>query len=167
MAAGKEIKRLRGKNISAADAATFIGVGVDRLRKWEERDVDPSDTGDIAKVETYFGIPLWALKDLKTFDFVENPHAVKDFKDKYIASLEKQNKYLEDQLAVSLAELRHSALLNRAISETTQDLVIQFLAAQRKMTQKQQDDFAVEVGKGNLSKYLKLKEEGSFAYVGK
>jgi len=72
MATGKEIKRLRGKEITAAKAAKFIGVGVDRLRKWEERDSDPSDTGDIAKVEAYFGCKLGQLKEIKSFDFVES-----------------------------------------------------------------------------------------------
>lgn len=71
MAAGKEIKRLRGKDVTASKAAKLIGVGVDRLRKWEERDSDPSDTGDIAKVEAYFGVKLDQLETLKSFDFVE------------------------------------------------------------------------------------------------
>lgn len=71
MAVGKEIKRLRGKDVTASKAAKFIGVGVDRLRKWEERDSDPSDTGDIAKVEDYFGVKLDKLHTLKSFDFVE------------------------------------------------------------------------------------------------
>lgn len=71
MAAGKEIKRLRGRDVTASKAAKFIGVGVDRLRKWEERDSDPSDTGDITKVEAYFGVKLDQLSTLKSFDFVE------------------------------------------------------------------------------------------------
>jgi hypothetical protein len=71
MATGKEIKRLRGKDVTASKAAKLIGVGVDRLRKWEERDSDPSDTGDIAKVEAYFGRKLDALHEIKAFDFVE------------------------------------------------------------------------------------------------
>ena len=70
MAAGKEIKRLRGKSVSAAQTANLIGVGVDRLRKWEERDVDPSDSGDIQKVEQFFGRKLSELPDLKSFDIV-------------------------------------------------------------------------------------------------
>jgi hypothetical protein len=73
MATGKEIKRLRGGETSAAKAAALIGVGVDRLRKWEERDVDPSDTADIEKVEAYFGCALNQLKNIKDFEFVKRP----------------------------------------------------------------------------------------------
>lgn len=73
MAAGKEIKRLRGKDVTASKAAKFIGVGVDRLRKWEERDTNPTDTGDIQKVEMYFGCSLGDLAKLKEFDFVQFP----------------------------------------------------------------------------------------------
>jgi transcriptional regulator with XRE-family HTH domain len=73
MATGKEIKRLRGGETSAAKVASLIGVGVDRLRKWEERDVDPSDTADIEKVEAYFGCALSQLKNIKDFEFVKRP----------------------------------------------------------------------------------------------
>jgi hypothetical protein len=70
MAAGKEIKRLRG-SISAQQAANFIGVDVARLRKWEQRDADPKDSGDINKVETYFGCKLKDLKNLDSFQFIK------------------------------------------------------------------------------------------------
>lgn len=69
MATGAEIRRLRG-SISTAKVAEMIGVRVDRLRKWEERDTDPKDTGDVEKVERYFNVSLAELKGLKSFDFV-------------------------------------------------------------------------------------------------
>lgn len=68
MAAGKEIKRLRG-NVSAAKAANLIGVDPERLRKWEERNVDPKDVGDISAVEAYFGCTLKELEQLDNFQF--------------------------------------------------------------------------------------------------
>lgn len=68
MAAGKEIKRLRG-NMSAQEAATLIGVDVDRLRKWEQRDVDPKDSGDILRVENFFGLPISDLPKLDNFQW--------------------------------------------------------------------------------------------------
>lgn len=70
MASGNDIRRLRGK-IPAAKVAELIGVNVDRLRKWEERDTDPSDSGDIEKVERYFGLPLDKLSGLNHFEFVK------------------------------------------------------------------------------------------------
>jgi hypothetical protein len=68
MATGREIRRLRGK-VPAAKVAALIGVNVDRLRKWEERDSDPKDTGDAKKVEDYFGVELSGLAKLDNFDF--------------------------------------------------------------------------------------------------
>lgn len=101
MATGKEIKRLRG-SISALKAAELIGVDVERLRKWEARDADPKDSGDILKVEEYFGLPLSDLSKLDNFQWkVKLPHpngdGVRD-KDKIIALLEKQNALLEERL---------------------------------------------------------------------
>lgn len=72
MAAGKEIRRLRishGKKISVARVASLIGVDSERLRKWEYKDIDPYDSSDIQKIETYFGVPLNKLKDLDDFQF--------------------------------------------------------------------------------------------------
>lgn len=76
MAAGKEIKRLRG-NVSAQQAATLIGVDVEKLRKWEQRDVNPKDSGDIVKVEDYFGVAIDQLGSLDNFQFVPK-HVVAD-----------------------------------------------------------------------------------------
>lgn len=171
MPTGKELKRLRGKLITAAEVAALIGVGVDRYRKWEERDTDPNDTGDIEKVEKYFGVPLQGLKDLKFFDFVQTPDKNQDFRDRLISSLEREKKLLEREnerlnrdLDLSLGEVRHNLLLSRAIAETNQNLLIELLAKQRKV---RPDELAVEVGKENGEKYKSMKEEGSFAYVGK
>lgn len=80
-------------------------------------------------------------------------------KDKYIASLERENNRLQKDLELSLGELRHNILLARAVSETTQDLLIEFLAKQNKQ---KKEDFAFEVGKANGEKYKTLKEEGSY-----
>lgn len=87
-----------------------------------------------------------------------------DYKDKYIASLERENARLQKDLDLSLGEVRHNILLSRATAEVTQNLVIEFLAKQRKMTW---EELAVEVGKLNGERYQRIKEEGSFAYVGK
>jgi transcriptional regulator with XRE-family HTH domain len=103
MAAGKEINRLRGKAVSAAKVAGLIGVNADRLRKWEERDTDPSDTGDIQKVEDYFGCTLSELKNIEEFEFVKKPMTTKssdlvsELKDRLIASQESEIKLLKER----------------------------------------------------------------------
>jgi transcriptional regulator with XRE-family HTH domain len=164
MATGKEIKRLRGKKVTAAKAAALIGVGVDKLRKWEERDTDPSDSGDIQRVEDYFGQKLSQLNQIKSFDFVETPRGTSDFRDKYIASLERENERIQRDLDVNLSELKDNILLIRAMSETTQELLISILAKQSK---KDLDSIAGDVGKANGEKFRKLKEVDKFVYVDK
>lgn len=72
MAAGKEIKRLRGK-LAASKAAAFIGVDPEKLRKWEQRDVDPKDYADILAVEHYFGCHIKDLSKLDNFQFSPKP----------------------------------------------------------------------------------------------
>lgn len=115
MAAGKEIKRLRRKDVTASKAAKFIGVGVDRLRKWEERDSNPSDSGDIAKVEAYFGVKLDELPTLQSFDFVErkalNGHQEDMKSPGYVPAsdliqvLKEQNEFLRRNFETSLISL--------------------------------------------------------------
>ena len=49
MAAGKEIKRLREsgiKKILAETLAGYMNVDAAKLRKWEQRNADPKDSGD-------------------------------------------------------------------------------------------------------------------------
>jgi transcriptional regulator with XRE-family HTH domain len=72
MAAGKEIRRLRDK-VSAQQVATLIGVDAAKLRKWEQRDANPKDSGDITKVEKYFGTKIDQLHKLETFQFIPKP----------------------------------------------------------------------------------------------
>ncbi len=70
MAFGKEFKRLRIKaGISAAEAAKWIGVNDERLRKWEQRDADPKDLNDIQKIEDYFETQIGKLDNLDFFNF--------------------------------------------------------------------------------------------------
>lgn len=72
MAAGKEIKRLREaqeRKVSVAKAASLIGVDPERLRKWEQRDADPTEAEDIGKIQNYFGVFISELKNLDSFQF--------------------------------------------------------------------------------------------------
>jgi len=74
MAAGKEIKRLREsgiKKISAETLAGYMNVDAAKLRKWEQRDADPKDSGDKKNVETYFGCTLIGLEKLDKFQFYD------------------------------------------------------------------------------------------------
>jgi len=65
MAFGKEIKRLRdGINLSAQKLADLIGIDAERLRKWEQKDLNPREE-DVARIEQYFGLPLEEIMQLE------------------------------------------------------------------------------------------------------
>lgn len=65
MAFGKEIKRLRdSSNISAQAFADAIGISAERLRKWEQRDLNPRHE-DTELIEGYFGMTLQEISRLK------------------------------------------------------------------------------------------------------
>lgn len=160
MAFGKEIKRLRG-GLSAEYIASILGVGVDKYRKWEERDSNPKDSGEIERIQDYFGMPIADLASLKSFDFVEKPKV--DYRDKLIKSLESQILMLEDKVRLLTGEMRHIALTNQAIVQTTQDLIVQQIAKQKKVDP---EEFALEVGKVLLVNYEKAKQKGILIGVG-
>jgi len=77
-----------------------------------------------------------------------------NYKDKYIASLERENARLQKDLDLSLGEVRHNLLLSRAIAETNQELLIELLAKQRKTSV---EEVALEVSKANGERYQKMK----------
>lgn len=156
MATGLEIKRLRGKKISASEAANLIGVGVDRLRKWEERNVDPSDTGDIQKVEQYFGCKLNQLSSIKIFDFVEMGQTV-DYKDKYIRLQEKYTLLLES----SSNAAEDLAKQNQALLMTIQEVLTRQLS---KTEKKSIQEIVALLNKENIKN---LNEVGSLRIGGK
>lgn len=87
-----------------------------------------------------------------------------DYKDKLIASQEREIKRLQKDLDLSLGELRHNILLARAMASTNQSLLIEILAKQKRV------DLSVIVADANRLFdvfYKSMKEEGSFSYVGK
>jgi transcriptional regulator with XRE-family HTH domain len=64
MAFGATIKKLRtDARISAQKLADEIGINADRLRKWEERDLNPR-YDDAQKIEAYFGMTLEKVMNL-------------------------------------------------------------------------------------------------------
>lgn len=64
MGFGKHIKALREKqNISAQKVAEWMGVDAARLRKWEEKDLNPREA-DTAKIESAFGCTIDKILEL-------------------------------------------------------------------------------------------------------
>lgn len=146
MAAGKEIKRLRG-SVSAERVAHLIGVPSGRLRKWEERDTDPKDTGDIRAVEIFFGC---RLADLKNLEYVEwrprNPtpgnNEPSDLLNRYVQTLERQvaekdtvvREVNERLIAIekSLSEAKRNQQVMYSVQAAFQEVVLPLLAGPRR-----------------------------------
>ena len=65
LATGSELKRIReASNLSANSLAKLLDVSSDRLRKWEQRDIDPKHEDQI-KIEKFFNIELSELGKIK------------------------------------------------------------------------------------------------------
>lgn len=66
---GKQLKRIRLLNgLSVQKFANYVGLNADRLRKWEERGVNPKD-GDAEIISNYFEVPIDELHRIEKFKF--------------------------------------------------------------------------------------------------
>lgn len=134
MPAGNEIKRLRIKaQKSAAEVAALMGVNAERLRKWEQRDVDPKDSADINRVEKFFGTSLDNLSKLNEFDFGQDGtkrdsgeeywHEKNDLTNQTILNLAESNRIMAEANKVQSEANRIQAESNRLLSESNKQLV--------------------------------------------
>lgn len=79
-----------------------------------------------------------------------------------IRSQQREIKRLQDDLDLSLNELRRNIVVSLALAETNQNLLIELVAKQRKISV---DILYEEVGKENGERALRIKEDGNFPYV--
>lgn len=67
MAFGKDLIRLRkASNLSVREFAENTNITADRIRKWEQRDLNPRSE-DTKKIEAYYGMPISKLSSLDKF----------------------------------------------------------------------------------------------------
>lgn len=109
---------------------------------------------------------------------VQNRNVLNDYQEKYhtqqkelmdlmrhqIAILQDKSRMTEKTLELSLGELRHNILLARAMAEVNQNLLIELLSKQKKTDP---SVVAADASKQFAELYKRMKEEGSFSYVGK
>src|SRR5436190_3471612 len=131
--------------------AKLLGVTERTLMYWTQ-DRNPK----IPTAETQRKIRELFMKHSSGFDITTDLEDQTSVKDKLIAALERENARLQKDLDLSLGELRHNVLLIRAMQETTQEMLSELLAKQRKT---KVEEIAADAGKANGEKYLKLKEE--------
>lgn len=86
-----------------------------------------------------------------------------DYKDKYIASLEKQNRILEDQLNSATGELRHIAVMNFAMLKVMRKTAAQILA---KVEKGDLQKIAEVIDTETAAYYRSVREKGSLIDVG-
>lgn len=139
MAAGKELKRIREfqkPKVSAKKAAMLIGVDLDRYTKWEQRDVNPKDSGDIKRVELYFNCNIDDLDKIKDFQFYKLENVHKKTSQRYIP-----------KEAESSQNIRNAAMLMVVL-----DAQAEIIAHQKKT--------AVSAVRSSLEEAVKRREEG-------
>jgi|GEM_PF-2658034 len=141
--------------------AKVLGVTDRGVKYWLQENPKKPSAATMARINELFQNHK---KGINIFDRPTEADSVFDYKEKYIAALERENARLQRDLDLSLGELRHNVLLQRAVAETTQELLVEVLAKQRKMTQ---EELSYTVSTMNVEKYQTLKEEGNFGVAGK
>lgn len=83
MGFGSVLKKLREKSgLSAPKMANIIGIDVDRMRKWEQKDLTPRYS-DRQKIEAFFNMDLDEIAKLSTIEkFLKVPYLKHDFIEK-------------------------------------------------------------------------------------
>lgn len=92
-----------------------------------------------------------------------NEEATYAYKDKYIASLEKQVKILENQVSLATGELRHVAVMNFAMLQVMRKTVAQILAGVQKGDILK---IAEKIDTETAAYYRTIREKGSLIDVG-
>jgi hypothetical protein len=82
--------------------------------------------------------------------------SIHDYRDELISSLKRENARLQKDLDLSLGELRHNILLTRAMSETTQEMLVEYQAGKNR---KRFEELIDTVSTKNVERYKTLKEE--------
>lgn len=78
MAIGAEIKRLRkASRMTAKDFETLTGIDMQRMYKWEQRDIDPKNE-DIIKIQDAFGLPIEEITKLDKFPIINKKSIIKN-----------------------------------------------------------------------------------------
>lgn len=127
MAFGKEIKRLRDDmNLSAQKLADLIGIKADRLRKWEELDLNPRDE-DVEKIESFFKMSIneiVKLTSIKKFIRADHPIQIEKELNSLLSHHEERLIRIEAALQVlgeKFAEIKYDST-GATISETLSEL---------------------------------------------
>lgn len=113
-------------NCSKQEVADALGVTLRQVQNYLKGEKAPTPGQDVQ------------LKIRESFaNYKEGQPLIKrqddgEWKSKYITALERENARLQRDLDINLAELRNDILLQRALSETTQDMLVELLAKQRK-----------------------------------
>lgn len=173
MELSQKIKQKRKtERLSAEALAEKLGFKKANIYKWEKGS-KPSDPEEFQKLMEWLDGKLEnvprdtqhkVLRD-PDVEYIQEASISPDIlTGKLLASMEREISRLQKDLDLSLGEMRHNILMTRAMQMTTQDLLVELLAKQSK---KDPGLVGADVGIKNGENYLKLKEEGNFAYVGK
>jgi len=150
MSFGKEIKRLREDvPISAQKLADYIGIDADRLRKWEQKDMDPRHE-DVVKIEAFFGMDLKAIMGLKS---------IKKFLTKPVGTIENKSKTKEgvrfeaDEKTL-LAELIRESRRTKATVNVLRVAVARLIATTEEMPAINPEKEKVDIILGRLDRSI-------------
>lgn len=152
MFTGKQIRdKRKAENLSVEALATKIGVGKENLYKWE-KGTQPSNPEDYIKVSNWLENVPRGTKNAALIDFKPNGGGGLDYKEKYIAILERENSTLLNQLRLNLEkleELSNKVSQNYAVLSSLRFAIAMILTGQRKWNLK-------NLSPGEVSNLLEL-----------
>jgi transcriptional regulator with XRE-family HTH domain len=139
MAFGKEIKRIKETHkYSAKKMADILGVDVERLRKWMQKDSDPRD-GDVAKIEENTGFELSQFSEIERLPVLGIPNSSSTFKRTSKVAMENQI----ELLAISRTILSVLAEIQTPLKKGSSP--IQLASIYRKMVKDEAELIRVEL----------------------
>lgn len=124
---GKELKRIRELNgLSAKIFADYIGIGPERMRKWEDGKSNPK-LEDQKIISNYFGIDLEDLPNIGKFKFTSKPL-------KKIVEQTISENYSTDEDKSTIKDLAKSIVLlsdmGKTLADSNRDVVIMLKESQ-------------------------------------
>ena len=146
----RDIERLTIK-FPVATIAKATGYSHGNVSEYLRRKKEPSEAFLIA-------FYMWLNKQENALGESETESG--SFKDKYISSLEEQNRLLKEQLNLATGQLRHLLLATQAKVDTNQNALADLLVKQKIVVASEVED---RLSKDNLKNYLKLKAEAGIA----
>lgn len=131
MSLGQEIRlKRKSQGLSAEGLSNLLGISKDKIYKWESG-TKPSDAEELLKIQKWLAEKLENVPhESSKLEFNEEPPAyLTNYREKYIALLEKENAKKDEIISISLNELVTGQRISQAHLKTLLQITVVETAA--------------------------------------